>query len=108
DLARCAARCPATFRCKLLLAEAEIVHASNGTLEQSIDLYERAIEAAQEHGTIDQEALACWRFAKFWRVRGSKRTAKVYLAAARELYQRWGATRLVRELDELDSSTSPQ
>ncbi|HVI01642.1 MAG TPA: AAA family ATPase [Enhygromyxa sp.] len=104
DLARCAGQCPANFRHKHLLVEAELSHASNGPLEQTIDHYEGAIEAAQQHGAIDQEALACWRFAKLWRARGNKRTARVYLAAARELYEAWGARRLVRALDEQETT----
>lgn len=101
DLARCAARCPANFLHKHLLLEAECMQVAGGPLEQVIGLYERAIDEAHEQRALDQEALACWRFAEFWRARGSKRTAIAYLHGARELYQAWGAARLVRALDEL-------
>jgi predicted ATPase/serine/threonine protein kinase len=100
DLARCAARCPSNFRHKHLLVEAELARVNGAPLEQTISLYEQAIEDAREHGVLDQEALACWRFAEFWHKRGSKRTALVYFESARELYQTWGARRLVRVLDE--------
>ncbi|MFO7562105.1 MAG: hypothetical protein R6X02_05650, partial [Enhygromyxa sp.] len=100
DLARCAARSPSNFRCKHLLIEAELARVEGQPLERSIALYEQAIDDAREHGILDQEALACWRFAEFWRLRSSKRTASVYFEAARELYQAWGAQGLVRVIDE--------
>ncbi|HVH98760.1 MAG TPA: AAA family ATPase [Enhygromyxa sp.] len=100
DLARCAARCPSNFRHKHLLVEAELAHVRGGSLDQAIVLYEQAIDDAREHGVIDQEALACWRFAEFWRTHGSTRTAYIYLETARDLYESWGAKRMVREIDE--------
>lgn len=101
DLARCAARCPSNFRHKHLLVEAELAGAGGGSLDQAISLYEQAIDDAREHGVIDQEALACRRFAEFWRTHGSTRTASIYFETARELYERWGARRLVRVIEEL-------
>jgi predicted ATPase/serine/threonine protein kinase len=100
DLARCATRSPGNFRHKHLLVEAELARFNAAPLEQTISLYEQAIEDAREQRVLDQEALACWRFAEFWRARGSKRTASIYFEAARELYEAWGAVRLVRLLDE--------
>jgi hypothetical protein len=100
DLARCAARCPANFRHKHLLVEAELASARGGSIDQAISLFEQAIDDAREHGVIDQEALACWRFGEFWRTHGSTRTAVIYFETARDLYQTWGAKRLVKELDE--------
>ncbi|KIG19110.1 Serine/threonine kinase PKN8 [Enhygromyxa salina] len=100
DLARCADRCPANFEHMHLLVGAELEHACGGPLERAIELYEQAIEHARQQQALDQEALACLRFANFWRARGSTRTAKAYVEDARELYQTWGAARLVREIDE--------
>jgi predicted ATPase/predicted Ser/Thr protein kinase len=99
DFSRRSARCPINFRHKHVLLEAELVRATGGPLEQAVDRYEQAIEASQEARCLDHEALAWWRFGEFWLSRGSKHTARAYLATARERYESWGATRMVRELD---------
>jgi predicted ATPase/serine/threonine protein kinase len=99
DLARCAARCPSNFGHMLALVDAEIARAQGEPLDAIVSRYEQAIDEARLHGVSDQEALACWRFAEFWATRGSKRTALVYLETARDLYEAWGAVRLVRVLD---------
>jgi hypothetical protein len=100
DLARTASRCAANFRHKHLLLEAEFARVTGASLEQALSFYEQAIEAAHEFRCMDQEALAWWRFGEFWRLRGNKHMARVHIARAREIYEKWGAARMVRELDQ--------
>jgi hypothetical protein len=99
DLVGRTARCPSNFGHLLALVDAELARARGEPFDQTVSRYEHAIDEARLRGAIDQEALACWRFAEFWTARGSKRTASIYLETARDLYETWGATRLVRTLD---------
>jgi C4-dicarboxylate-specific signal transduction histidine kinase len=61
--------------------------------------YERAIGAAQQHGSIQIEALANELAARFYGLRGFATIAQAYLRNARHCYSRWGALGKVRQLE---------
>jgi C4-dicarboxylate-specific signal transduction histidine kinase len=61
--------------------------------------YERAIGAAQQHGSIQVEALANELAARFYGLRGFATIAQAYLRNARHCYNRWGALGKVRQLE---------
>ena len=90
----------ATFSDKLALTEAEIARIE-GREKDAERLYEQAIQAANECGFIQNEALAYELAARFHRERGFERTAMMFLREARTRYQSWGAFAKVRQLDDL-------
>jgi predicted ATPase/class 3 adenylate cyclase len=91
--------CPENFLHQLLLVQAEIARISGRVLE-AIDLYDRAIELANQHEFIHIAALGNELAAKFWLTRDKPAFARVYLRKARYLYQLWGAKRKVEQIDQ--------
>ncbi|MEP6520097.1 AAA family ATPase [Microcoleus vaginatus] len=91
--------CPENFLHKYLLLEAEIARISGKEIE-AIDLYDRAISSAREHGYIQNEALGNELAAKFWLSKGKEEIAQLYMKKAHYGYQRWGAKRKVEDLEE--------
>ena len=63
-------------------------------------LYEKAIQSAQAHALVHNEAIAYERAAAFYKTRGFDRFAMLYLRSARRCYLRWGADGKVRQLDQ--------
>lgn len=88
-------RCAKNFAHRLLLLDAELAHTRGAPIDECVGLYEQAIGAAQAAELVDQHALACRLFGRFWRGRGSKHTAEIYLTMAADGYRRWGADSLV-------------
>jgi GAF domain-containing protein len=56
---------------------------------------------AREHGFVQNEGLAYELAARFYSSRGFETIAHTYLRSARNCYDRWGAPRKVKQLDEL-------
>ncbi len=54
-------------------------------------LYEQAVEAARDIGSLMMEGLANERFAKLWLEADNRKIAAIYLTEAINLYSRWGA-----------------
>ncbi|MBD1828398.1 AAA family ATPase [Microcoleus sp. FACHB-61] len=90
--------CPENFLHKYLLVEAEIARISGKEIE-AIDLYDRAISSAHEHGYIQNEALGNELVAKFWIGKGKEEIAQLYMKKAHYGYQGWGAQRKVEDLE---------
>ncbi len=95
--------CSENYYHQYLLISAEIARINQREL-QAIDLYDKAIEAAQENEFIHHQALANELAAKFWLNRGNKKIAKLYFKEALYDYQRWGAKRKVEHLQDQYSS----
>ena len=91
--------CPENFGCRSALVSAEIARLDDRPLDAT-KLYEEAIQLAREQGFIAIEGLACEFAGRFHRTQGLPTIADAYIANARGCYERWGATRKVRELDE--------
>ena len=71
-----------------------------GEKAESINLYDRAIDLANEHGYIQEEALANELAAKFYFDSGKQRIAGEYMAQAYYGYARWGAKAKVADLEQ--------
>ena len=67
--------CPENFLHQYLLVAAEMARIVGKDLE-AMDLYDRAIESAQESGFIHNEAMANELAAKFWLAKGKKQFAE--------------------------------
>jgi GAF domain-containing protein len=61
--------------------------------------YDTAIALAQQHGYLNDEALAYERAGQFYLARGQSHLADHYLREARAAYTRWGAHAKVTDLD---------
>ncbi|MCP4541375.1 MAG: hypothetical protein GY832_29955, partial [Chloroflexi bacterium] len=91
---------PENFEHMSLLVKAEKSRVQGKRLEETIPLYEQAIELARQHGFTQYEALANELAAKFWLAQGNeKQLASVYLRDAHYAYQLWGAVPKVQDLE---------
>ncbi|BAZ10500.1 multi-sensor signal transduction multi-kinase [Calothrix sp. NIES-4071] len=88
---------PMNYSHKLYLIQAECHRINNRYLE-AINFYEHAISLAQEHGYINDEALANELASKFYIAWGKKKIAQVYMTDAYYCYIRWGAKAKVDDL----------
>jgi predicted ATPase/signal transduction histidine kinase len=93
------ATCSENFRHQYLLVEAEIARLQNDSMT-AIDLYDEAISLAKTNGFIQDAALANERFAKFWIAKGKEKLAQVYCSEAYYLYQSWGASTKLADLEQ--------
>ena len=62
--------------------------------------YNLAAQSAQDAGYLHEEALASELAARFFLSKGSPTYARLHLREARHLYQRWGAQRKARLLEQ--------
>ncbi len=83
--------CPANFRHKLALVDAELARLE-GHHQAASDHYESAIEAAREEGFRQDTAMAEEAYGRFWLGCGKPRIARAYLGDAQRSYLHWGAT----------------
>ena len=93
-----AEHCPENFLCQSLLLGAEIERVS-GRSPEAQALYERAIEYAEQSGSLRHQALGNELGARFWRERKQSKVAVAYLDAARRAYGQWGAAAKVADLE---------
>jgi PAS domain S-box-containing protein len=77
---------------------AEIARVEGRNLD-AMRLYEEAIQAAREHGFVQNEGIAHELAAGFYVARGATTAARVHLDEARSCFARWGAHGKVRQLD---------
>ncbi len=98
---------PETFTSSASLVDAEIARLEDRPLD-AMPLYEQAIQAAREHGCVQNEGLAYEVAARFYAARGYETFAGAYLRNARNSYLRWGALGKVRQLDELYPALRPE
>jgi predicted ATPase len=92
-----AEHCPANFRHKLLLIDAERARQSGRT--DAIRLYLQASRAAHEQRFPHHEALALERLATLHLEQEDQTSAHHHMQSAREAYVRWGARVKVAQLD---------
>jgi predicted ATPase/serine phosphatase RsbU (regulator of sigma subunit) len=84
-------------RVELLVAE-EAASRGDAEVAAAMAAYDRAIALAQEHGFIQDQALANELCARFHLAHGRSKVARPYLAEAYYTYQRWGAVAKAEEL----------
>ncbi|MDY6934553.1 MAG: AAA family ATPase [Spirochaetota bacterium] len=85
-----AAHAPENFEHKYLFVEAEISRLW-GEIKSTINLYDGAVELANQNGFIQDEAMANERAAHFYLSEGMEKIARVYMQEAYRGYRRWGA-----------------
>jgi GAF domain-containing protein len=83
--------CPANYRHKYLLVEAEVARMTGDDLA-AMALYDEAIEAAWDNDCSRDEALANELCARFHLQQGRRKIARGYMTDAYYGYLRWGAT----------------
>ena len=109
-LKRLAENCPENFLHKYLLVSAEMARITGKDYE-AMELYDQAIESAHENEYTQNEAIANELAAKFYLGKGKTKIARVYMKEAYNCYQKWGATRKLRDLEvkypELDLIPQP-
>ncbi|WP_173346146.1 AAA family ATPase [Pseudoduganella dura] len=96
-LANWAVHCPANFLHKQKLVDAELARLDRAPW-RAMELYGEAIEAARQHGFVQDAALANELAAAMFLAQGQPRLANVYLDAALAGYRGWGATAKVAAL----------
>ncbi|MCP4807826.1 MAG: AAA family ATPase [Proteobacteria bacterium] len=84
--------CPANFRHRLWLVDAEIARLE-GEHVNAVELFDRAIDTATEQGFTHDETLATARAGAFHAERGWTRFAAVYREATTAVADRWGRAR---------------
>ena len=94
-----AEHCPHNFAHKQALVGAEIARLGGASLD-AIKLYRAAIDGARRNGFVHEEALAHELRGRFFLGEEEPALAGVHLRAARDAYERWGATVKVRALQE--------
>ncbi len=89
---------PMNYAHKFQLVEAERYRAI-GNKAEAIAAYDLAIQLAQDHQYIQEEALACELAAKFYLGWGKEKIAQSYMTEAYYAYSRWGAKAKVEDLE---------
>ncbi|MCP3928603.1 MAG: hypothetical protein GY705_05820, partial [Bacteroidetes bacterium] len=90
--------CSENFLHQYLLIEAEISRITGKEIK-ALALYDKAIEAAEENGFIQHEALGNELAAKFWLSMDKQDFADLYLKKSHYLYTMWGAKAKVADLE---------
>ncbi|MEK7833216.1 MAG: sigma 54-interacting transcriptional regulator, partial [Acidobacteriota bacterium] len=101
-----AANCPENYLCQSLMLSAELERITGHDLS-ALELYERAINYAEQTNSIQYQALANELCARFYLGRRQKKIAAAFLAEARTCYAQWGAAAKVEELNLRLSVSSP-
>jgi signal transduction histidine kinase len=94
-----AENCRENFENRAALIAAEIARIEGRHLDAE-SFYEKAIQAAQENGFVQNQGLANELAGQFYLKRGIEKVAHSYLRDARYCYLRWGAVGKVKQLEE--------
>ncbi|WP_257450234.1 trifunctional serine/threonine-protein kinase/ATP-binding protein/sensor histidine kinase [Archangium lipolyticum] len=94
-----ASHCPENFRAAERLVSAELARCL-GMQDEAMYAYDAALQAAREHGFLQNAGLAAELAARFWRERRVPTIALPYAREARDAYRKWGAEGKVRHLEE--------
>ncbi|SFN17685.1 AAA family ATPase [Variovorax sp. OV329] len=105
-MAAWAKRVPSTFLARWELVEAERARGA-GTLAKALAGYERAVAAATSAGNPQDQAMAHQLAAGCAADAGMATAARGHRLQARRAWDRWGARRLVRQLDEQGRESLP-
>lgn len=89
---------PMNYSQKFYLVEAERAKILNNFL-QARELYDQAIDLAHQHHYHIEEALSHELASKFYQSRRQIKIAQVYLKEAYHIYERWGANRKLKSLE---------
>lgn len=89
---------PDNYEHKYLLLAAEQKRLTH-SVQKAIPLYRQSIQAAQNNRFIHIEALGNELYGRFWHSVGENIAAESYLIRAYNLYQQWGATAKLTEME---------
>ncbi len=92
--------CPENFSHKFLLVQAELSRIHGESLEETMTLYDQAIESARQNNFLQYEALANELAARYWAGLNKENFASFYMKSAHQKYQLWGATVKVAHLEK--------
>jgi predicted ATPase/signal transduction histidine kinase len=99
--------CPDNFQHRHVLVAAEVARLT-GRPQDAASLYDQSIEAARRERSIKDEAIAKELAGRFYRALDRKPIAALYLSAAIQTYERWGArakaAALEQEFPDLESA----
>jgi len=95
-LSKWGAHCPENYSHKHLLVQAEMMRIRGNTLA-ALDLYEKAAEDAGQMGALHNAAIANELAGKLMLAGNHPQAARGYLVEAIYFYDRWGASRIVKE-----------
>ncbi|XXR90306.1 AAA family ATPase [Sorangium sp. So ce406] len=98
--------CAENFRSRRLLVDAEIARVER-RFEAAAARYDEAIEAATRAGFLHGAAFSNELAGRFYHGLGRARIAAMYLRAARQGFDRWGATEKARALADEFSLSAP-
>jgi signal transduction histidine kinase len=90
---------PANRNHELALIRAEMA-TPDQDINPVIEQYDLAIETARQHGYLHEQALASELAGEFYLSRHREVIGRTYLNEARNLYQEWGATAKVKQLNQ--------
>ncbi|MBF0102012.1 MAG: AAA family ATPase [Desulfobacterales bacterium] len=100
EMKQWAVHAPMNYRHIYYLVKAEYLRTTDNPM-QAIQLYDKAINFATEHGYLIHESLGNELAAKFWIEQGKPDIATLYMKKAHYGFLHWGAMRKVRYLEEL-------
>ena len=100
SFAKAAKTAPMNFLHNFYLVSAEEARVLK-KYDKAEDLYDKAIQSAEENKYLREQALANELAAKMYIERGKTRSAKAYMTEAYYLYARWGSKAKTRQLERL-------
>lgn len=98
-LKKLADSCPENYLEKYTIISAQMAGISGNFIE-TINLFDEAIEIAQENGFTQNEGIANELAARYFLKRNKKTIATAYLKAALLAYAKWGASAKIKHLEE--------
>ncbi|MDT8446692.1 MAG: AAA family ATPase [bacterium] len=98
-LKKLAQACEANFEDRYFLVCAEM-SAASGNFIETIDLYDRAIDAAKAQGRIHLQGMANELAARYYLSRDKVTIARAYLREAFLAYRKWGAAAKLAAMEE--------
>jgi hypothetical protein len=104
-LRKWAKTCPANFRNKRALLQAELA-TLRGQSMRALALFDESIATAKKEGFVHEEGLAYERLAQYHCVLGHVQWAILYFELPARLNERWGAHKLIERIDLLMAERS--
>ena len=92
--------CPANFSHKYHYLSAEVAILQKAPQEEILNQYNQALASLKEDDFIHMKALICESMAGYWERQGTEIISKAYLSEAYFFFQKWGALRKVRLMED--------
>lgn len=92
--------CPSNFAHKAHFLAAELAILKKAPQEEILEHYRQALASLEEDDFIHMKALICESLASYWETEHNEIITKAYLSEACFFYNKWGALRKVRLMEE--------